>query len=111
MTKTPPIKLGPTPEKKGVRFAVRSETAERVWVSIFNKKGDDEIARFDLARDGTVFSGLVPKLKTFFVGKDFVVVGMTRIPVVVQQVDRGVLVAVRTGVGLCGQTASTTSSS
>lgn len=58
-----------------------------------------------------IAGGLVPKLKTFFVGKDFVVVGMTRIPVVVQQVDRGVLVAVRTGVGLCGQTASTTSSS
>ncbi|MCO6048590.1 glycogen debranching protein GlgX [Mesorhizobium sp. RP14(2022)] len=63
MTETSSIKLGATPEKKGVRFAVRSETAERVWFSVFNKKGDDEIARVELTRDGTVFSGLVPKLK------------------------------------------------
>ncbi|MBE7183598.1 MAG: glycogen debranching protein GlgX [Methylobacterium mesophilicum] len=63
MTDSTSTKLGATLEKKGVRFAVRSETAERVWVSIFSKKGDEEAARVELTREGAVFSAFVPKLK------------------------------------------------
>ncbi|MBX3581249.1 MAG: glycogen debranching protein GlgX [Rhizobiaceae bacterium] len=48
----------------GVRFAVWSSAAERMWVSLFKTAGYDELDRLELARgeDG-LFSLLVPGLK------------------------------------------------
>lgn len=44
----------------GVRFAVRSATAERVWVCLFDEAGDRETARVELERQtGGVFASHV----------------------------------------------------
>ena len=36
----------------GIRFSVWSETAERVWVSLFDAKGENETERLELAHEG-----------------------------------------------------------
>lgn len=48
----------------GVRFAVWSRGASRVWVSLFDAKGNREADRLELSRDEDgVFSGFAPGLK------------------------------------------------
>ena len=48
----------------GVRFAVWSGAASRVWVSIFDARGSRELDRIELRPgSGGVFSGFVPGLK------------------------------------------------
>ena len=48
----------------GIRFAVWSGAATRMWVSIFDARGKRETDRLELSRgDGGVFSGFVPGLK------------------------------------------------
>src|SRR4051812_9687831 len=55
--------LGAIPDADGARFAVRSTTAERVWVSLF-ETGDSETARLEMTTDGDGnFSLLIPGLK------------------------------------------------
>ena len=50
--------------KDGIRFAVWSGAAERVWLSLFDAEGEEETQRLEMARaaDGT-FSLTVPGLK------------------------------------------------
>ena len=50
--------------KEGIRFAVWSGAAERVWLALFDASGEEETARLEMARaaDGT-FSLTVPGLK------------------------------------------------
>jgi glycogen operon protein len=56
--------LGASFLAEGVRFAVRSETAERIWVCLFDKKGEAETDRIELTRsDDAIFSATVPGLK------------------------------------------------
>lgn len=62
----PPIDnaLGATVTKTGVRFATWSGVAERIWVCLFDERGEREIARHLMARDaGGVFTATVPDLK------------------------------------------------
>jgi glycogen operon protein len=48
----------------GIRFAVWSEAASRMWVSIFDASGNRETDRIELSRgDGGDFSGFLPGLK------------------------------------------------
>jgi hypothetical protein len=55
--------LGATPTPGGVRFAVRSEAAERIWVCLFDA-ADAETARVPLERgEGHVHSALAPGLR------------------------------------------------
>ncbi len=55
---------GATREDAGVLFGVRSGTATRVWVSLFDDAGERETERVELAReDETLFSGHVSGLK------------------------------------------------
>ncbi|MGE0501518.1 MAG: glycogen debranching protein GlgX [Rhizobiaceae bacterium] len=57
-------RLGATLEPGGVRFAVQSGTADRVWVSMFDPRSESETGRVELTRTGhDVFSGFVPGLK------------------------------------------------
>ena len=50
---------GATPRDNGVNFSVYSETAERVWVCLFDDEGT-ETGRFELdGHDGDVFFGFV----------------------------------------------------
>ena len=50
---------GATPRDNGVNFSVYSETAERVWVCLFDDEGT-ETGRFELdGHDGNVFFGFV----------------------------------------------------
>jgi len=52
--------LGASLDDLGAHFAVRSATAERIWVALFDQKGDREIARIELGRlDDGIFSGHV----------------------------------------------------
>jgi glycogen debranching enzyme len=56
--------LGATFAAEGVRFAVRSETARHIWLCLFDRKGEAETSRIELARgDDAVFSAVVPGLK------------------------------------------------
>ncbi|MGD9914902.1 MAG: glycogen debranching protein GlgX [Rhizobiaceae bacterium] len=55
--------LGAHVVDEGVRFTVRSWTAERIWVSIFDDDGGRETDRIELARSGDgLFSTIVPGL-------------------------------------------------
>ncbi|WP_274629731.1 glycogen debranching protein GlgX [Arvimicrobium flavum] len=55
--------LGATPTPDGVRFAVWSATADRVWVSVFDADGNAEVARHELRRgEGDVHELTVPGL-------------------------------------------------
>ena len=55
--------LGAYVAADGIRFAAWSGSAARMWVSIFDARGNRETDRIELARgDGGVFSGFVPGL-------------------------------------------------
>lgn len=47
----------------GVRFAVWSGAAEKIWLCLFDARGKRETGRIELSRDGGVFSGFVQGLK------------------------------------------------
>ncbi|HTV71977.1 MAG TPA: glycogen debranching protein GlgX [Rhizobiaceae bacterium] len=54
-------RLGAEVTSGSVRFSVRSETADRIWVSIFDSAGERETDRIELARgEDFIFSVLVP---------------------------------------------------
>ena len=60
---TPPERFGATPTAQGVHFALWSETATAAWVSIFDDKGEAEVARIELARGpADIFQATVPGL-------------------------------------------------
>jgi glycogen debranching enzyme len=55
--------FGATITSGGVRFAVWSGAAERMWVSLFDGAGDRETDRIELSREGAgVFATIVPGL-------------------------------------------------
>ncbi len=50
--------------KDGIRFAVWSSAAERIWVSLFDTTGSHEVERLELSREGDVtFARHVPGLQ------------------------------------------------
>jgi pullulanase/glycogen debranching enzyme len=51
--------LGATWSRRGVNFAVYSSHATRVELVIFDAVNGDEVARYDLARSGDVWHGLL----------------------------------------------------
>ncbi|RYD92451.1 MAG: glycogen debranching enzyme GlgX, partial [Sphingomonadales bacterium] len=59
----PPERFGATLTTDGVHFALWSETATAAWVSIFDAKGDAEVARIPLERGpADIFQATVPGL-------------------------------------------------
>lgn len=55
--------LGAIPDERGTRFAVWSSAAERIWVSLFDEKGEREVARHELVPgEGGVFALHVPDI-------------------------------------------------
>ena len=61
---TDPVQLGAVASRTGVRFAVWSAHAERVWLCLFDEKGEAETARLEMSRgEGDVFSRAVSGLK------------------------------------------------
>jgi glycogen operon protein len=59
-----PKKLGATVEPGGIRFAVRSSSASRIDVALFDDNGEIEIGRAPLERrEGGLFSRFLPGLK------------------------------------------------
>ena len=57
------VNLGATVQDEGIHFSVWSGAASRVWVSIFDAKGERETGRIELARgEGGIFSAFVSGL-------------------------------------------------
>ena len=57
-------RFGAIVSEDGIRFAVWSGTAKRVWASIFDDEGDRETERLELSPEGNgVFARFVPGLK------------------------------------------------
>ncbi len=61
---SPPPRFGATIVADGVHFALWSETATAAWVSIFDDKGDAEVARVPLDRGpADIFQATVPGVR------------------------------------------------
>jgi glycogen operon protein len=59
------LEFGATPVRDGVIFSAWSGSAERIWLSLFDERGDKETARHELLRGaGDVFALTIPKLKS-----------------------------------------------
>lgn len=55
-------RLGAFPADNGVRFAVRSATAERIWICLYGENGDQEKSRHELTRQGDVFAATIARI-------------------------------------------------
>ena len=57
-------RLGAFPDATGVRFAVRSTTATRIWISLFDRSGERETDRLEMTPEADGLHTLfVPGLK------------------------------------------------